>query len=94
MSKARRKNTPAIPSSPVFEIPPYYSQTSAGERFLLTDAFTKRGKERILIFFSDKQFDLLFNSEVVFMDGTFKTSPNLFDQVFLMHVPKFGQGWL
>ena len=50
MSEARReKNTSAIPlPSPVFKIPPFYRQKSAGERFILTDALIKRGREWIL----------------------------------------------
>lgn len=92
MSKARRKNTPVIPSSPVFEIPTLYQQTLSGERFLFIDTFLKRGKDRVLVFASDKQLELLFDSEVIFMDGTFSTTPDCFDQVYLIHAQKFGQG--
>ncbi|CAF5116728.1 unnamed protein product, partial [Rotaria sp. Silwood1] len=42
MSKARRKNTPVIPSSVMFDIPELYQQTLAGKRFLFIDVFLKR----------------------------------------------------
>jgi hypothetical protein len=35
MSKARRKNTPVIPKSCVFEIPAAYQQTISSKQFLL-----------------------------------------------------------
>jgi len=92
MSKARRKNTPVIPSSVVFDIPESYQQTLSTDRFLFMDTFLKRGKSRILVFASDQQLKLLFNSDTIFMDGTFDTRPNHFEQVFLIHVRKFGQG--
>ena len=47
MSKARRKNTPVIPTSMVFDIPEFYQQTLSSKRFLCVDAFLKRGKDRI-----------------------------------------------
>jgi len=92
MSKARRKKTPVIPTSCVFEIPMFYQQTLAQQRFLLMDFFLKRGKERILVYATDQQMHLLFSSETIFVDGTFSTAPNGFHQVFLIHVEHFGQG--
>ncbi|CAF0907729.1 unnamed protein product [Rotaria sordida] len=92
MSKARRKNTPVIPSSEIFEIPELYQQTLSHKRFLLADVCLKRGKNRILIFSSDQQLELLFESNTIFMDGTFDTSPGQFKQVYLFHAHKFGQG--
>ncbi|CAF3570067.1 unnamed protein product [Rotaria sp. Silwood1] len=81
MSKARRKNTPVIPSSEIFEIPELYQQTLSHKRFLLADVCLKRGKNLILIFSSDQQLELLFESNTVFVDGTFDTSPGQFKQV-------------
>ncbi|CAF1067528.1 unnamed protein product [Rotaria sp. Silwood1] len=92
MSKARRKNTPVIPSSEIFEIPELYQQTLSHKRFLLADVCLKRGKNRILIFSSDQQLELLFESNTIFIDGTFDTSPGQFKQVYLFHAHKFGQG--
>ncbi|CAF4990064.1 unnamed protein product, partial [Rotaria socialis] len=92
MSKARRKITPVIPSSVIFDIPESYQQTLSNERFLLVDLFMTRGKDRILVFSSDQQLELLFESETIFMDGTFDTTPPNFKQVYLIHAQKFGQG--
>ena len=43
-----------------------------------------RSEERILIWWSDIQLNLLFNNEKLHMDGTFSTSPPQFDQVFII----------
>ena len=92
MSKARRKNTPVIPTSMVFDIPEFYQQTLSSKRFLCVDAFLKRGKDRILFFSSDQQLELLFGSETIFMDGTFDITPHPFKQVYIIHAHKFNQG--
>jgi hypothetical protein len=92
MSKARRKKTPVIPSTAMFHIPELYQQTLTAERFLFLDVFLKRGKDRMLVFSSDHQLELLFESDTIFMDGTFDTTPALFSQVYLIHAHKFGQG--
>ena len=92
MSKARRKNTPVIPLSIMFDIPELYQETISGKRFLFLDLFFKRGKDRILIFSSDQQLELLFESKTIFMDGTFDTTPAHFKQVYLIHAHRFGQG--
>jgi hypothetical protein len=92
MSKARRKKTPVIPPSCSFEVPTFYQQTLSSKRLLLMDFFVKRGKERVLVFSSNQQLELLFNSDIIFMDGTFSTTPENFDQVFLIHVQLHNQG--
>ena len=92
MSKARRKNTPVIPSSSVFEIPDVHKQTLSSKRFLFVDVFLKRGKNRMLAYSSDQQLELSFESDTIFMDGTFDVSPCQFKQVYLIHIHKFGQG--
>ena len=69
MSKARRKNTPVIPSSVMFDIPDMYQSTLTNTRFLLIDIFLKRGQDRVLIFASDEQLNLLYESNTIFMDG-------------------------
>ncbi|CAF3509552.1 unnamed protein product [Rotaria sp. Silwood2] len=91
MGKARRKKTPVIPTSCVFGIPMSYQQTLRQERFLLMDYFQKRGTERIIVYATDLQLKLLFNSKKIFVDDTFSTAPNGFDQVFLIHDQQLGQ---
>ena len=91
ISKARCKFTPVIPVTVVFDIPDLYRQTISAKRFLFIDLFMKRGKDRILMFASDHQLELLFESDTIFMDDTFDTVPANFKQVYLMHVHKYGQ---
>ena len=92
MSKARRDMTPAIPTGCVFEVTSPYKKTFAQEQFLLMDSYFKRRKDRILVFAMTQQQRLLFNSNVIFMDGTFSVTPFGFEQIFIIHVQHFGQG--
>ncbi|CAF1246239.1 unnamed protein product [Adineta ricciae] len=88
LNQARRKLTPSLPGSISFDIPDSYRSTACGEKFLVCDTLVGR-KKRLLIFASPKQLELLFNSSILFMDGTFSSTPPHFDQVFIMHVLKF-----
>ena len=90
LNKARRLQTPAIPGSQIFEIPEFYSKTLKGLRFLCIDETIKR-KTRMLVFSSDEQLKLLFSSSTILMDGTFSSSPSIFDQVYCIHAIKFEQ---
>ncbi|CAF1682639.1 unnamed protein product, partial [Rotaria magnacalcarata] len=81
MREALRKITPVIPSSVIFDIPETYQQTFSNERFLLVDLFMTHGKDRVLVCSSDQHLELLFESETIFMDGTFDTTPANFKQV-------------
>ncbi|CAF4837510.1 unnamed protein product [Rotaria socialis] len=92
MTTARRKIIPVIPSTVMFEIPELYQQTLSNEQFLTSDLFLKCGQDRILVFASDQQLELLFESDTIFMNGTFDTSPANFKQVYLIHVHKFDHG--
>jgi hypothetical protein len=49
-------------------------------------------KKRMLVFGSPKQLQLLFDSSIIFFDGTFLTTPPFFDQVFTIHGLKFDCG--
>ena len=92
MSKARRKTIPVIPTSCIFDIPLSYQETISHKRFLLMDFFLKRGKERVIVFSTEAQLQLLFTSKTIFIDGTFGGAPAGFEQLFLIHVQHFGQG--
>ncbi|CAF4517904.1 unnamed protein product [Rotaria magnacalcarata] len=81
MREAHRKITPVIPSSVIFDIPEWYQQTFSSERFLLVDFFMTHGKDRVLVCSSDQHLELLFESETIFMDGAFDTTPTNFKQV-------------
>ena len=56
MSKARRKKTPVVPASCIFEIPTIYQQTLKQERFLLMDFFLKRGTDRVIVYATGTPF--------------------------------------
>ena len=94
--RTRRNMMPSLPSSNSFTIPDVYKTDYVGrERLLLHDSedqelqieqsFYVRPKGRILIWSSDIQLNLLFNSEKLYMDGTFATAPPHFNQVYIIH---------
>ncbi|CAF1063647.1 unnamed protein product [Didymodactylos carnosus] len=58
--KSRLKTTPVLRTSIQFQISPAYSNTNDNRRFILVDK--TRSNERILIFATDEQLQLLFNS--------------------------------
>lgn len=74
-----------------FEIPDGYQTITYGETFLIYDQSISH-KKRMLAFASPKQLQVLFDSRIIFMDGTFLTSPPFFDQVFTIHGLKFHSG--
>ncbi|CAF1250261.1 unnamed protein product [Rotaria sordida] len=82
--KVRQKVIPLLPQSCFFDIPDEYKTTIDGQRFLLADESLIR-RERLLMFSSDRQLDLLFQSPVVYMDGTFAKSPPHFKQIYIIH---------
>lgn len=88
LAKARRKASPTLPQSCLFDIPDMYKCTMDDKRFLLYDESPTR-RERILLFGSDVQLDLLFDSSVVFMDGTFSKAPPNFSQIYIIHAVNF-----
>ena len=81
--RKRAGNPIPVPQDRFFGIPPEYQQTAAGEAFLLHD--TGNGDNRILVFATNENIQLLAESQSWFMDGTFKTSPELFFQVYTIH---------
>ncbi len=88
----RRHMMPPLTGSWFFTIPDVYKTDYLGrERLLLHDSEYEqleieqslyvRPEERILIRSSDIQLNLLFNSEKLYMDGTFSSAPPYFNQV-------------
>jgi hypothetical protein len=68
------------------------SRNTITKTFYADGFFLKRGKERVLVYSTEQQLQLLFSSEIIFIDGTFGVAPDGFEQVFLIHVEHFGQG--
>jgi hypothetical protein len=84
----RRKVVPALPNSCSFDIPDLYKLTVDRERFLVLDESRVR-RERLLVYASDLQLELLFDSQTIYMDATFSKAPPHFSQVFIIHAVNF-----
>ncbi|XP_064649980.1 uncharacterized protein LOC135501673 [Lineus longissimus] len=67
------------------EIPERYTRTLRGELFLQFDSGVGN-PNRILIFCTQRNLELLAYCEHWFADGTFKTVPLIFFQLFTIHV--------
>jgi len=88
--RRKRNNAQAVPDAPkdltTLEIPDVYKMYSPSEGhvepFLLADSGP--GTERILIFGRRRYLDILRNSKTWLGDGTFKISPPLFTQVYVI----------
>lgn len=82
--RATHNAAPAVPHSRQdLVIPDAYKQTSNGENFLQFDSGI--AGSRILIFGTERSLNVLERSEHWFMDGTFKTVPHLFAQLYTVH---------
>ncbi len=68
-------------------IPHDYSITLNGTPFLLHDSGNTL--DRILIFSTNRNLDLMSQCSHWFADGTFKASPPLFPQVYTIHAVKY-----
>jgi len=64
-------------------IPSAITQLQDGQQFLLHDSGNHQ--DRFLIFSTQRNLDYLSQSKDWYLDGTFKSSPALFDQVFIIH---------
>jgi hypothetical protein len=84
LQKHRRKNIPPLPLSYDFVIPLLSQRTWSGEQFVVADVQRRRVGERLIIFSSNEQLDILFNSRIWFCDGAFKTKPIIFEQVYII----------
>ena len=61
-----------------------FKPTIEGNRFILFDE-TAIQRKRLLLFTSDNEVDVLFDSLTVFMDGTFSRGPLHFKQIFIYY---------
>ena len=88
----QRERVLAAPAQPLtleeLILPPEYQQTVKGERFLFYDSGP--GPERILIFGTQRNLEMLESSQYWLADGTFKTAPELFMQVYVIHALRGG----
>ena len=78
------QNFPALPNNlENLVLPDEFKQTLEGEEFLKYDSGP--GKLRILIFATYENLQLLSQSTDWFGDGTFKTVPLIFQQLYTLH---------
>ncbi|CAF4645566.1 unnamed protein product [Rotaria sp. Silwood2] len=81
LHKTRRRALPPVPHDQKFVVPPVYLETYSKERFLIYDKRKSQYGGRLMMFASPEQLDVLFHSDILFVDGTFRVSPILFEQL-------------
>ena len=87
--RVRQQAAPVQPATlEQLTLPEEYKQTSKGEQFLLYDSGPV--SQRILIFGTQRNLEMLQLSSVWLADGTFKTAPSLFTQVYVIHALRGG----
>jgi hypothetical protein len=88
--RARRRVAAPLPS-PLnlhdLELPDHFKKTAVGDDFLLYDSGP--GQNRTLIFSTRRNLDLMSQCPHWYCDGTFKTTPPLFSQIYTIHGVKF-----
>ena len=90
-SRNKAENVPPEPLSlQHLEIAECYTKTKKGQQFLLHDSGSESGNQRILIFGTQANIDSLSSAPVWLADGTFKTVPSLFYQMYVVHAMKGG----
>ncbi|CAF1103951.1 unnamed protein product, partial [Rotaria sp. Silwood1] len=72
LHKLRRKSLSPIPQNQKFLLPPAYQETYSHQKFLIYDKRKTIYGGRLMIFASDEQLNVLYGSDVLFADGTFK----------------------
>ena len=84
VKRIRRINSPAEPQSlESLVIPENMQKTLNGNDFLIKDSTI--GHDRILIFTTVANINYLNQSSIWIMDGTFKTVPTIFKQLYSIH---------
>ncbi|CAB4493943.1 unnamed protein product [Rhizophagus irregularis] len=90
ISRIRNKNLPPQPQElEDIEVPIELSRTINGESFLAKEV--EFGEEKMMIFCTIPNLQYLQDAEYWLMDGTFKTVPLLFQQMYTIHAPVGGE---
>ena len=82
--RQRKGNPLPCPQDTRFDIPDEYQVTTDGKPFMMYDSGPGDGN-RIIVFATEENIELLAHSPTWFMDGTFKTAPELFFQLYTIH---------
>ena len=85
-SRNKAENVPPEISLQHLDIPESYTRTEKGERFLLYDSGVESGCQRIVLFGTEANVELLSTAAVWLADGTFKTVPSLFYQLHTIYI--------
>lgn len=91
--RASRRNNAAgdkyepIPTNKDFYIPEKYCLTAKKERFIFFDSIAEdsSGNNRIIIFATKENVEILAKSSEWYADGTFSVCPLLFSQLYVIH---------
>ncbi|OXA37222.1 hypothetical protein Fcan01_28022 [Folsomia candida] len=67
------------------EIPEEFQITDQGDQFVCYDSGMLDNRERVIIFATNENINILKKCSQWYSDGTFKTSPPLFNQLFIVH---------
>lgn len=75
---------PALPKDlKEFKLPSIFANTNQGERFHILEV--DLGEDKVIGFASSKCLNILFDSNDIFIDGTFDVAPKPFKQVVTVH---------
>lgn len=66
-------------------LPDELRRTASGEPIVMYDSDIYEDEKRLMIFSTHKNLEFLATCETIHMDGTFKTCPQLFTQLFVIH---------
>lgn len=90
VSRLRRaKNIPNIPKSiDQIVIPEFLQRTLKDENFILHDD-GPAAEDRMIIFGTTKNLNMVNRAEIIYADGTFDVSPLLFKQMYSIHGEEF-----
>ncbi|XP_060078201.1 uncharacterized protein LOC132557697 [Ylistrum balloti] len=82
--RARRKLTPKLPTTTQdIDLEGRWTETNTGERFLHID---DGDQNRILVFATSEDLAELATADRIYCDGTFYTCPNIFHQIYTIHI--------
>ncbi|KAG0431535.1 hypothetical protein DMUE_5556 [Dictyocoela muelleri] len=87
--KIRNKRDNYIPG-PEYDIPSFFHFTLNGSRFLLIDS-SMNSESRYVIFNSSDFLSYIKNLKTLIIDGTFKSTPQQFYQLLVIHGYLFGR---